>query len=207
MILGICGFAGSGKDTIANYLCDHHGFIKESYASTLKDVVSIVFSWERPLLNGDTVESREWRETVDVWWSERLGIPNLTPRYVLQKFGTELFRNSFHDQIWVASLQKRVLSYENSNVVISDCRFLNEIEQIRSVSGKVVRVVRGPEPDWIECAKKAVPNSIEEKSMELSGIHPSEWRWLSCDFDSVVDNNSDFPSLYENVEELIKTIK
>ena len=47
MIIGICGFIGSGKDTIADYLVNFHGFRRESFANTLKDAVAAVFGWDR----------------------------------------------------------------------------------------------------------------------------------------------------------------
>jgi cytidylate kinase len=72
MLISITGFIGSGKDTVANYLTTNHGFKKESWAGSLKDAVSNVFGWDRELLEGTTKYSREWREEIDPWWSERL---------------------------------------------------------------------------------------------------------------------------------------
>ena len=65
MIIGICGLIGSGKDTTADYLVNVHQYRRDSYASTLKDVVSAVFGWPRDMLEGRTKHSREWREQVD----------------------------------------------------------------------------------------------------------------------------------------------
>jgi hypothetical protein len=154
MIIGICGLIGSGKDTIADYLQNIHQFRRESFAHTLKDAVSSVFGWDRELIEGRTRQSREWREQVDPWWAERLGMPNLTPRYVLQHWGTEVARRGFHDDIWIASLENK-LRKTTDDVVISDCRFPNEIAAIRRAGGLVVRVHRGPEPDWYSIAQAA----------------------------------------------------
>ena len=99
MIIGISGLIGSGKDTVANFLIEK-GFVKGSFADSLKDSVSAIFGWDRIMLQGDTVESRDWRETVDDWWSIKLGEPT-TPRSVLQKFGTDVCRNHFHSDIWI----------------------------------------------------------------------------------------------------------
>jgi hypothetical protein len=151
MIIGICGFIGSGKDTVADYLVNFHEFRRESFASTLKDAVASVFGWDRTMLEGRTKEAREWREQIDFWWSNRLGM-QITPRYVLQYWGTEVCRKAFHDDIWIASLENK-LRKTTDDVVISDCRFPNEIAAIRRAGGRVIRVVRGPEPDWYELAQ------------------------------------------------------
>ena len=58
MIIGICGLIGSGKGTVADILEQEHGFIKVSFADSLKDAVAAVFGWPRSLLEGDTEESR-----------------------------------------------------------------------------------------------------------------------------------------------------
>ena len=108
MIIGICGFIGSGKDTVADYLVNLHHFRRESFANTLKDAVSAVFGWDRTMLEGRTKQAREWREQVDLWWAERLNMPNLTPRWILQNWGTEVCRKNFHDDIWIASLENKL---------------------------------------------------------------------------------------------------
>ena len=94
MIIGICGFISSGKDTAANYLVGWHGFRRDSFAGALKDAVAAVFGWDRELLEGLTTEARAWREQVDPWWAERLGMPHLTPPWVLHSFPTR--RSSDH---------------------------------------------------------------------------------------------------------------
>ena len=58
MIIGLCGAQGSGKDTVANILVSKYGFVRISFATALKDVVAILFSWPREMLEGDTPESR-----------------------------------------------------------------------------------------------------------------------------------------------------
>ena len=142
MLIGICGFIGSGKDTTADYLVNFHEFRRESFANTLKDAVSSVFGWDRELLEGRTKEARAWREQVDPWWAKRLDMPNLTPRYMLQLWGTEVCRQGFHNDIWIASLENR-LRKTKEDIVISDVRFPNEIKAIRKHGGICVWVKRG----------------------------------------------------------------
>ena len=210
MIIGVCGFIGSGKDTIADYLTNFHGFRRESFANTLKDAVSYVFGWDRTMLEGRTKQAREWREQVDPWWAERLNMPDLTPRLMLQLWGTEVCRKGFHDDIWIASLENKLRS-STDDIVISDCRFPNEIKSIKNAGGIVVRVVRGPEPEWYDWAVSA--NSGEngnftwatsKSRLEKAGIHASETAWVGTHFDAVLDNNGSIDDLFARVKGLVQ---
>jgi hypothetical protein len=204
MIIGVCGFIGSGKDTIADYLVNVHGFRRESFANTLKDAVSAVFGWDRVMLEGRTKEAREWREQVDPWWSERLDIPTLTPRWVLQYWGTEVCRKSFHDDIWIASVENK-LRRSKDNIVISDCRFPNEIASIKSAGGKIVCVERGELPSWhIMAAKANKGDLLAAEKLKALGVHASETAWVGTDFDHVLDNNSTVDSLFNQVETVVQ---
>jgi hypothetical protein len=209
MIIGICGFIGSGKDTAADYLQNFHEFRRESFASTLKDAVSYVFGWDRTLLEGRTKEAREWREQVDPWWAERLEMPNLTPRLMLQLWGTEVCRKGFHDDIWIASLENK-LRMSKDSVVISDCRFPNEIAAIKKQGGKIFWVQRGALPNWYEAAvsmnkgpKRNMSWAISKHTIEELGIHVSETAWVGTKFDAIVDNNGSIQDLYDQLKTLI----
>lgn len=203
MIVGITGFIGSGKDTVADYLVNFHEFRRESFANTLKDAVSAVFGWDRTMLEGRTKEAREWREEIDPWWAERLDMPTLTPRWVLQYWGTEVCRRGFHDDIWIASLENKLRNSQD-HVVISDCRFPNEIAAIKKAGGKIVWVQRGELPVWYDDAMSANRGSnVGANAMKIHKIHASEWAWLGSDFDAVIDNNGSINNLYLQVEKLI----
>lgn len=209
MIIGICGFIGSGKDTIADYLVNFHGFRRESFASTLKDAVSQVFGWDRTLLEGRTKQAREWRERVDPWWAERLNMPTLTPRWILQYWGTEVCRAGFHDDIWIASLENKLRNSQD-DVVISDCRFPNEIQAIKNSGGCVIRVVRGPEPKWYDAAVSVNrgPNgnptwALSHNKLERARVHASESAWVGTKFDAELDNNATVDDLFSQVNDLL----
>lgn len=209
MIIGVCGFIGSGKDTVADYLTNFHGFRRESFANSLKDAVSHVFGWDRTMLEGRTKQAREWREQVDTWWAERLNMPTLTPRWVLQYWGTEVCRKAFHDDIWIAALENK-LRNSKDDIVISDCRFPNEIKSIKDAGGIVVRVVRGPEPEWYDSAISVNlgPNnnhtwSISQDRLKRLGIHASETAWVGTHFDAILDNNGSIDDLYAQVISLV----
>ena len=213
MIIGVCGFIGSGKDTIADYLVNIHQFRRESFANSLKDAVSQVFGWDRDMLEGRTRQSREWREQVDPWWAKRLNMPNLTPRWILQYWGTEVCRRAFHDDIWIAALENKLRS-SNDDIVISDCRFPNEINSIKAAGGIVVRVVRGVEPDWYDAAVSANrgPNgnvswALSRAKLERLKVHASESSWVGTKFDAEVDNNSSMDHLLNQINDLVLDLR
>jgi hypothetical protein len=208
MIIGVCGFIGSGKDTVADYLTNFHGFRRESFANSLKDAVAHVFGWDRTMLEGRTKQAREWREQVDPWWAERLNMPDLTPRWILQYWGTEVCRRAFHDDIWIASLENK-LRNSTDDIVISDCRFPNEIKSIKDAGGIVVRVVRGPEPEWyndavdMNAGDRCITYMTAKVRMQKLGIHASETAWVGTKFDLVLDNNSTIDDLFAQVKSLV----
>ena len=181
MIIGLVGYIGSGKGTVGDILVRNHGYTKFAFADALKDAVATIFTWPRGLLEGDSNASRAFRERTDVWWSHKLGY-EVTPRLILQKFGTEACRNGIADNIWIAALEKRIHGYED--VVISDCRFPNEIDFIRSAGGVIVRVKRGDDPS----------------PEELSKMHISETAWNNYNPDFVIHNEGSVDDLKENVK-------
>jgi len=208
MIIGFVGFIGCGKDTAADYLVNFHGFRRDSFANTLKDAVAAVFGWDRTLLEGRTKEAREWREQIDDWWSQRLG-KSITPRWVLQYWGTDVLRNHFHDDIWIASLENNMRKTKD-NIVISDVRFPNEIKAIHNAGGLVVRIKRGPDPDWYQDASNvnAGPTNmswaISKARIKDLNIHASETSWIGSPYDHLIENDTSIDSLFDQLEELTK---
>ena len=201
-IVGVIGWIGTGKDTVADFLVNNFDYKRESFAGTLKDAVAAVFGWSRELVEGGTKEAREWRETPDEWWSERLGMPGFTPRLALQLWGTEVCRNHFHNDIWIASLENK-LRHTSQDIVISDVRFPNEVKTIKDSGGTLIWVKRGPLPDWYAYGKDAA-SGIKSglKEMESRGIHASEWAWLNTKFDFVISNNGTLEELYQHLIDL-----
>lgn len=203
MIIGITGFIGSGKDTVAQMFVER-GAVKDSFAAPLKDLCSSVFGWDRDMLEGHTVESRDFRETPDLYWTRKLGIDNFTPRLALQLVGTDIMRTHFNQSIWLDSLEYRIRKNSSIDqlVVISDCRFKNELDLIKQLGGTVIHVLRDELPQWYETAVHANKGSVPAKhTMETrySNVHASEWKWVGYDFDYEIQNAGTLEDLEQKV--------
>jgi hypothetical protein len=96
------------------------------------------------------------------------------------------------------------------NIVISDCRFPNEIKSIRRSGGIVVRVKRGAEPNWYQDAvnfnegDRNMLFATSRSKLERAGIHASETAWVGTDFDHILDNNGSIDDLYTQVKSLVQ---
>jgi hypothetical protein len=206
MILGVTGLISSGKDTVADYLCTFHGFKRVSFAASLKDAVSAVFGWDREMLEGSTKSSREWREQKDEWWSERLNM-HITPRWVLQYWGTDVLRNHFHQDIWVASVENKLRQVKD-DIVITDCRFANELATLKRVGAKTCRIERGDRPAWYEYAaaynKGEWGNmnwALSKERLRRDSVHESEYASVGLEYDFYLDNNKSLGELYEQLNQ------
>jgi hypothetical protein len=188
MIVGLLGFIGSGKGTAGDILKDL-GFTPVSFAKGVKDVAAEMFGWPRHLLEGDTEQSRQWREKPDKFWTEEFQ-REFTPRLALQLMGTEVGRDVFHQDFWVIKLKNYMQKNPNENYVITDVRFQNEIEFVHQQKGILIEIQRGITPHWYEIATKANrgDHKAEEFMLQKSGIHESEWRWIGGFIDHRIDN-------------------
>ena len=210
MIVGLCGFIGAGKTSVAEYLVNKHGFQRMSFAAKVKDVASILFDWPRDRLEGKTFLDRQWREVPDSLWSEIMGHP-FTKREGLQLVGNEL-RESIHADIWVYSAISAVNALgPDAKVVFDDVRYVNERNVIRESGGKLYTVHRADDRGlrlpsdehsrlWLEATDDQVLSSEE------TPLHRSEWDWLrdnNVDRDPILANADDLESLYKTVEEVL----
>lgn len=195
-IVAINGTIGSGKDSFSKVFIEN-GYNRMSFATSLKDAVSNIFGWDRTMLEGHTPEAREERETVDKFWSSKLGY-DVTPRWVLQNFGTDIVRKFLNDNIWVYSLEKKMNDIDG-NIIITDCRFPNELKMLTENNATIIEVQRNI-PDWYSTAyvynNRIESEYVSEIPEELKNIHISEWAWIGINNpDYKVQNNGTLEQL------------
>lgn len=206
MIIGLLGYIGSGKGTVASQLVKEYNFRQDSFAASLKDACAALFDWPRHMLEGDTKESREWREQPDIWWSEKLSRPDFSPRLALQLMGTDVIRNNFDERMWFLTVENKIRKNPSQNVVISDVRFPNEVKFIKENGGKLIKVNRGSQPVWVETAILANNgNSIARDIMNKTypNVHFSEWAWAGVQPDLEISNDGTLEQLHEQIREMM----
>ena len=148
------------------------------------------------MLEGDTDRSRIWREKQDEFWTNETEM-SVTPRLVLQLFGTDCMRNGFFDGIWVSLVKQQILENPNTNWVIPDVRFPNEVKMIQSVQGQVWQVRRGDLPIWFMDKR--------DNNVEPIDVHPSEWAWIDKDesFEEIIYNDDSLEDLLKKIEIIV----
>lgn len=215
----LVGFQGSGKNTVGEYLVEKYGYVGISFADALKDAVASIFCWDRNALEGNTPESREWRETIDTWWANKLDIPEFTPRWAMRNFGTDLMRTYFDKDIWIHNVERRIRDFGDRKVVVFDGRFPNEIDLITEMfGGTSIRVKRGDEPEWWDIALAANTGSTTEigtwemserdfaiNKLKLMDIHPSEYSWIGHPISITLENNGSISELRLQTDRIMKS--
>lgn len=163
MLIGMTGRAGSGKNTVASMLRDatQDRFKEIAFAEPLKEFCKVVFDWTDSHVYGhlkDTQDFRYYRPHAELRWYEYpwdfvrflfgkkpwepRGPVYLTPRYAMQRLGTEWGRDCF-PEIWVVLCQRRWrdLAAQGTSIIVTDVRFPNEAKAIQR-EGRVWRVER-----------------------------------------------------------------
>jgi hypothetical protein len=185
-VIGLAGRAGSGKSTVASLAMRHSDtFVyTRAFADPLKQIACILFG-----LEDDDVNTTEGKETP----IPELG--NLTPRVLLQRLGTDLFRNHWHrvfpelgpDSPWVAIMRRNLRrTHPRYGTVVPDVRFPDEANLVRDVGGLVVEVVR---PGQARIASSA---HISERGVGA---------------DRVLANDGSLTRLGERVQELLAELE
>jgi hypothetical protein len=165
-IIGLCGFASSGKDTVADLLITHAGFRKIAFADALKAELAEAFHVEPIVFSRPEYKARPMEELALTRCTERGYIDAAlrhaatvrpgcevnaelvrprTPRETMQLWGTE-YRRSYDANYWTGIVCKRINYYMTAmherHFVITDCRFENEVAALRSMGGWLWQVKR-----------------------------------------------------------------
>lgn len=183
-IIGITGKKYNGKDTIGDFLVKNHNYTKLSFAAPLKSACKEIFAFDDQQLYGDL------KEEVDPRWG-------FSPRQALQFVGTELFRkqmknldSSIDEKFWVKcmemKLKKIFASSQKSRIVITDVRFQNEIELIKSFCDTEI---------WKVENANIISNDTHESEKMIDDL---------VGLDEIIYNNSTIKDLYRKVDALIK---
>lgn len=145
-VVGLTGYAGSGKDTAAAGLIAA-GYRPMAFADGVRELALAVDPWILvPLLTPEPmrlsllVAKRGWH------WA-KTNVPEV--RAILQNIGKGV-RDLVGSDSWVAAMGARWLAAGRPDVVITDVRYPNEAAWVRRLGGFVIRIERpgvGPAND------------------------------------------------------------
>ena len=171
MIIGVSGRARAGKDAVAEHLVAVHGFRRRAFADALKAGAKAVFGWDDDHVYGGL------KNVVDRYWG-------FSPRWALQKMGTEAMRDHVADDIWIRALRRHMIDNPWPKWVIPDVRFTNEIKAIRDWGGVLWR--------------------LERPGIDDVGAHVSETELDGYrGWDRVIVNEGTLQDLYRRVDDLV----
>ena len=176
--IALSGPARSGKDTAAKYLIENYGYTKVSFAAPIREALYRL----NPKITLDGVCNVSLQVGVNIygWDAMKTHAPEI--RGLLQRFGTEVGREMFGDDIWVNIAIAEALKHDKA--VFTDCRYPNEAEAVRSIGGEV----------W----------SISRDGVGPVNDHTSENAMVDYKFDQFVSNDSTLESLHEQLNAIFK---
>lgn len=187
LLIGLNGFKQVGKNTVADYLTEHYGFQQLSFAYKVKQSVAALIGIHTPI-----IESWKDRKDIDVrvlGWRSYQDLPEvltepITVRHLLQRMGTEVGRNIFGDDFWVDQCLPQGVTFR-APTVITDARFPNELQRIKSLGGYNIEIRR--------------------PGIESDG-HASEMTPPPYLIDFVINNGGDVLDLYSQVEDILASL-
>ena len=200
-VISISGLIGSGKNTVANLICElspNLNFQRISFAARLKDTIATLFHYDRDLLEGNSVLSREWRETQDSYWYNKSNGKIKSPRWILQQFGVEI-KKLFCEDFWASIVENEILNHLNQNFILTDTRFPDEIEMLKKHNTFFIEVKRGVQPSWYSLAEDYNTGILMKKPEILNSIPESEWRWIGKVKYHTIYNNGSLDDLKKTV--------
>ena len=134
-LIGLTGPAGSGKDTVADILCEQHGYTRLALSDPLRDGLKAMLG-----LTENQFHDRTIKETPIGWIGQ-------SPRQLLQTLGTEWGRHHVADDLWLRVANQRIADIANhweyiTGIVITDIRFPNEAAWLAERGGQLWHIDR-----------------------------------------------------------------
>lgn len=132
VVVLLAGNKGVGKDFAGQFMVDTFNFERKAFADKVKDIISDTFD-----LSLDEIDSLKNQEHKMVTCIETTN--GLNMRTILQRFATEAMQTAFGNTVW-ADVVKKEIDETDSNVVVTDFRFLHEYNALIDNNFKVVTV-------------------------------------------------------------------
>lgn len=176
MIICLTGLAGSGKNTVANYLNEliYNSEII-SIGESLKEIVAVMCGVDIDMLRGNSKESRTWREKHNHKMSYIVGDKLMTPREILCKVADD-YRMLYGEDVFMRMLSHKHFKEQSDKVyIISDLRYYSDYEYLKSICQDiiVINVIRTI-PFWYTAAHDYNKGYIKYVPSCLDSVHPSE---------------------------------
>lgn len=131
MIIGLTGKAGVGKDLFSELIKKHLDSAESfAFAKPIKEAAKILFNFTDEQLY-DQIK----KEEIDIRWKK-------SPRQILQWLGTDILREHIDQDFFIKCIKQKIENSDKNFIIVTDVRFPNEAEFIRSMDGKVVKIIR-----------------------------------------------------------------
>lgn len=137
-LIGIGGYAGSGKDAVATILEDSHGF----YRTFMSQPLNAALCRLNPQIEVRHGEVFRYVDLINqLGYTKAKELPEV--RRLLQAMGTEAGRDMFGQTVWIDLMEQTLASYTTeASLVVTGIRFPNELEMIRKLGGQLWWVYR-----------------------------------------------------------------
>lgn len=192
------GIKGSGKSTSANFISDNYNLEQVSFATHLKDLTASICSIDRVLLEGDTEESRTWRDlendNVKLFTNNQAS----TPREALVFVAEELIKPKLGKDYFC----RKVANDIKGNKIITDMRFIEEYEYVKDVIGLVIRIDNtNNEPDYAKVLREMPKDDISDYMVRKHpNVSNGEWDIFKIPTNHIINNNNNKDHLYSELE-------